>query len=221
MFGRAVQRFGATHASRLWIEAGRCRIADDALVTAAVRELRKGTPASAVAPVKYLVGIGRERPVLADVARLLRSADAFDWISLAQELPERSARESVIEAALAEHPHLVVVDHAEPGFFSAGGRGVWNPLLAAYAAPEDAAGARKLLVWSASGKPVEVPARVDDAPILYRAYCLWLAAAGARTLPVRTIESELDVTSVLAENNAPLVRAAAAVCLASTSRPMA
>jgi len=210
VFAQAAQRFAASPI--LWTDAARCRIVNDALIAAAEKELRNGAHPADVAAMRYLVAIEREQPVVADVMKLLRASEPFEWVSLAQELPSRAAKEASVETLLGARALLIVDDHAAPDMFRARGKGVWNPLLARYAARNDARAARKLLEWGNGARKVEVLVRADDPVVLYRAYCLWLAAPAARHVPL----SDLGVIPLLSENDPPLVRAAAAVCLGAT-----
>ena len=163
---------------------------------------------------------GFSNPPLADRFSQL---DVFTWVAHVQDLrpPHLSEGRKLLLRRDLARPVLVVLDPAPAGqalqqeaVLSTGGQAIFNPWLRLVAQSGDAAATPLLVELAEQGSQVETLGTIANASLLFRAYCLWLAA-DASTRSGTSLEGVRgSLLELLVDNNPALARAAAKAVLA-------
>jgi hypothetical protein len=235
----ALQRLPEAKRSLLWPLAGAIGLADPALLTAAVGELERAeTPELFRSALLYLNAVAPDRiwnilktPVVKErFGSLMSRVEEFDWISIAQILPEvkHESDTSVLEICLLNRRLLVAFDNTQidavaklpDRLMTARSKVVGNPLGRLLTLRGGSHSAAILRQSRYKATPVDVLGTLPDKNLMYDAYMNWLLAeivASKENSDPELIPKE-ELTGWLAGTDPVMVRALASLTLAVLQR---
>lgn len=232
----AVSTHADLPANELWLHGAHCRVQNDRLIAAARRQLESGTEGQQLvlafgylaavsdATIRHVIG---EPAARSGLVAYLRRASPFDWMVVAQAIPQAAATATDPSAfgELAAARRILFVDTGPGGQssspqFVVKARLASNPLLAIYAGLHQDSVTRSLLAMAASPTlEVDILGSIEDRQAVFAGYCLWLAAGSmtSATFTVHDLTRSYRLPTILQNNHPTLVRGAAAVLLAAGS----
>jgi len=180
---------------------------------------------AAVAPAELWSTLA-DKTAVDGLANWLTTADAFDWVTAAQEFPDPPDGRLPDEAARLAKARLVLVtldtgahlrENAAAGWMALDdARRVVNHLLVLAARHADPGLAQGILQAAAEGSgSVAGLNRLGDAETVFRAYTTWLAAMPVRAQPPACLSPTWFGIERLDDANPLVVRVASALVLAS------